>query len=135
MLCTSCSVKKWKEFNKHLPVYDSLGYCYLLSQMFNMFLNRGGGGDDPSWHKTGNGVFKQNSIHDFVSCGKYLIDEGFVQRDQLSAIGVSAGCLLIGAALNMYLNLFRAAILKVCHFSKIPDIYYNITLSCSITRS
>ncbi|TYH96527.1 hypothetical protein ES332_A12G183400v1 [Gossypium tomentosum] len=74
---------------------------------------RGGGGDDHSWHKTGNGLFKQNSIHDFVSCGKYLIDEGYVQRDQLSAIGVSAGCLLIGAALNMYPNLFRAAILKV----------------------
>ncbi|MFQ6637469.1 hypothetical protein Gotur_013459 [Gossypium turneri] len=74
---------------------------------------RGGGGDDPSWHKTGNGLLKQNSIHDFVSCGKYLIDEGYVQRDQLSAIGVSAGCLLIGAALNMYPNLFHAAILKV----------------------
>ncbi|XP_039059867.1 protease 2 [Hibiscus syriacus] len=74
---------------------------------------RGGAGDDPSWHKSGNGLLKQNSIHDFVSCGKYLIDEGYVQRDQMSAIGVSAGCLLIGAALNMLPNLFRAAILKV----------------------
>ncbi|XWS64154.1 hypothetical protein CRYUN_Cryun06bG0162200 [Craigia yunnanensis] len=73
---------------------------------------RGGGGDS-SWHKSGSGLFKQNSIYDFVSCGKYLIDEGYVHRDQLSAIGVSAGCLLIGAALNMYPDLFRAAILKV----------------------
>ncbi|KAK8604288.1 hypothetical protein V6N13_099235 [Hibiscus sabdariffa] len=74
---------------------------------------RGGSGDDPSWHKSGHGLLKQNSINDFVSCGRYLIDEGYVQRDQLSAIGVSAGCLLIGAALNMFPNLFRAAILKV----------------------
>ncbi|KAK9034193.1 hypothetical protein V6N11_050368 [Hibiscus sabdariffa] len=74
---------------------------------------RGGGGDDPSWHKSGHGLLKQNSINDFVSCGRYLIDEGYVQRDQLSAIGVSAGCLLIGAALNMFPNLFCAAIMKV----------------------
>ncbi|KAK8659346.1 hypothetical protein V6N13_029550 [Hibiscus sabdariffa] len=73
----------------------------------------GGGGDDPSWHKSGHGLLKQNSINDFVSCGRYLIDEGYVQRDQLSAIGVSAGCLLIGAALNMFPNLFCAAIMKV----------------------
>ncbi|XP_022725806.1 uncharacterized protein LOC111282119 [Durio zibethinus] len=74
---------------------------------------RGGADGDSSWHKSGSGLFKQNSIYDFVSCGKYLIDEGYVHRDQLSAIGVSAGCLLIGAALNMYPDLFRAAILKV----------------------
>ncbi|XVE91683.1 hypothetical protein REPUB_Repub01dG0031500 [Reevesia pubescens] len=73
---------------------------------------RGGGGDS-SWHKSGSGLFKQNSIYDFVSCGKYLIDKGYVHSDQLCAIGVSAGCLLIGAALNMYPDLFRAAILKV----------------------
>ncbi|KAK6251985.1 hypothetical protein QUC31_013705 [Theobroma cacao] len=74
---------------------------------------RGGGGGDSSWHKSGSGLFKQNSIYDFVSCGKYLIDEGYVHRDQLGAIGVSAGCLLMGATLNMYPDLFRAAILKV----------------------
>ncbi|XVF43292.1 hypothetical protein PTKIN_Ptkin02bG0028300 [Pterospermum kingtungense] len=74
---------------------------------------RGGGGGDSSWHKSGRGLLKQNSIHDIVSCGKYLIDNGYVHRNQLSAIGVSAGGLLIGAALNMYPDLFRAAILKV----------------------
>ncbi|XVE74405.1 hypothetical protein DITRI_Ditri12bG0014300 [Diplodiscus trichospermus] len=74
---------------------------------------RGGGGGDSSWHKSGSGLFKQNSVYDFVSCGKYLVDQGYVHRNQLSAIGVSAGCLLIGAALNMYPDLFRAAILKV----------------------
>ncbi|OMO72167.1 hypothetical protein COLO4_27799 [Corchorus olitorius] len=74
---------------------------------------RGGGGGESSWHKSGSGLFKQNSIYDFVSCGKFLIDEGYVQRNRLGAIGVSAGSVLIGAALNMYPDLFRAAILKV----------------------
>ncbi|XP_021912299.1 uncharacterized protein LOC110826029 isoform X3 [Carica papaya] len=74
---------------------------------------RGGGGGDYLWHKSGSGLFKQNSIYDFVSCGKYLMNEGYIHKDRLSAIGFSAGCVLVGAAMNMYPDLFRAAILKV----------------------
>ncbi|KAM7487538.1 hypothetical protein LguiB_025022 [Lonicera macranthoides] len=74
---------------------------------------RGGGGVDPSWHKTGSGLHKLNSIKDFVSCGEYLINEGYVHKYRLGALGHSAGGLLVGAAINMYPELFRAAILKV----------------------
>ncbi|XP_054825591.1 uncharacterized protein LOC129323066 isoform X1 [Prosopis cineraria] len=73
----------------------------------------GGGGSNSSWHESGSGLNKHNSIYDFVSCGQYLVNESFVQRDQLGAIGWSAGCLLVGAAMNMYPDLFRASILKV----------------------
>ncbi|WJX63288.1 hypothetical protein P8452_48195 [Trifolium repens] len=73
----------------------------------------GGGGGGRSWHKSGSGLNKHNSISDFVLCGNYLVNEGYVQRDQLGAIGWSAGGLLVGAAMNMYPQLFRAAILKV----------------------
>ncbi|KAH9772229.1 prolyl oligopeptidase family protein [Citrus sinensis] len=74
---------------------------------------RGGGGGDSSWHKFGSGLYKRNSIHDLTSCGKYLVNEGYVCKDKLCAIGYSAGCLLVGAAINMYPKLFCAAILKV----------------------
>ncbi|KZV38336.1 Oligopeptidase B [Dorcoceras hygrometricum] len=74
---------------------------------------RGGAGADPSWHQSGRVLNKLNSIIDFVACGKYLIDEGLVHRNQLGAVGISAGCLLVGAAVNMHPELFRAAILKV----------------------
>ncbi|XP_019462191.1 PREDICTED: uncharacterized protein LOC109361251 isoform X2 [Lupinus angustifolius] len=74
---------------------------------------RGGGLGDSSWHKSGSGLNKHNSIFDFVSCGNYLVNEGYVQSDQLGAIGWSAGGFLIGAAMNMSPQLFRAAILKV----------------------
>ncbi|KAJ9563364.1 hypothetical protein OSB04_008524 [Centaurea solstitialis] len=74
---------------------------------------RGGGGDDPSWHECGSGLNKLNSIYDFVSCGDYLIKEGFVHKHQLAAVGHSAGGLLVAAAINMRPELFRAAILKV----------------------
>ncbi|XP_068462480.1 uncharacterized protein [Phaseolus vulgaris] len=74
---------------------------------------RGGGGGGPSWHKSGSGLNKQNSIFDFVSCGNYLVNKGYVQSDLLCATGWSAGCLLLGAAMNMCPQLFRAVILKV----------------------
>ncbi|KAI4357962.1 hypothetical protein L6164_001874 [Bauhinia variegata] len=74
---------------------------------------RGGGGSDSSWHKSGSGLNKYKSIDDFVSCGNYLVNEGYVNRYQLGAIGWSAGCLLVGAALNKHPDLFCAAILKV----------------------
>ncbi|XP_057961397.1 uncharacterized protein LOC131153242 [Malania oleifera] len=74
---------------------------------------RGGGGGDSSWHKSGSGLCKLNSIHDFVSCGSYLLNEGYVHKEKLGAIGHSAGSLLVGAAMNMYPNMFRASILKV----------------------
>lgn len=74
---------------------------------------RGGGGVDPSWHRSGRGLYKSNSIFDFVSCGEYLINEGYVHKCRLGAVGCSAGCLLAGAASNMYPELFQAIILKV----------------------
>ncbi|XP_010521477.1 PREDICTED: uncharacterized protein LOC104800376 isoform X1 [Tarenaya hassleriana] len=74
---------------------------------------RGGGGEDLSWHKSGAGLNKKNSIQDFIACANYLIDEGYVQRQYLAAIGYSAGCVLPAAAMNMHPGLFRAAILKV----------------------
>ncbi|OVA04889.1 Peptidase S9 [Macleaya cordata] len=74
---------------------------------------RGGGGANSSWHKAGVGSYKLNSVYDFVACGQYLVNEGYIHKDRLGAIGFSAGGLLVGAAINMYSDLFRAAILKV----------------------
>ncbi|XP_058112464.1 uncharacterized protein LOC131255693 [Magnolia sinica] len=74
---------------------------------------RGGGGGGMSWHHAGTGSRKLNSIHDFIACGTYLINEGYIHESQLCAIGHSAGGLLVGAAINKYPYLFHAAILKV----------------------
>ncbi|KAF9587576.1 hypothetical protein IFM89_004034 [Coptis chinensis] len=74
---------------------------------------RGGGGGSPSWHEAGTAFHKLNSVHDFVACAKYLINEDYVHKDRLCAVGYSAGGLLVGAAINMYPHIFSAAILKV----------------------
>ncbi|CAN1838735.1 Protease 2 [Linum perenne] len=80
---------------------------------FGFFTLGGGGGNDSSWHKSGTVLAKPNSIHDFVSCASFLVDEGYVHSKKLAAQGTSAGGLLVAASINMKTDLFRAAILKV----------------------
>lgn len=89
-------------------------FLHVLSQLTGSFSDcRGGAGADPAWHRSGSGMEKLNSIYDFVSCGKYLVDEGYVHERQLATVAHSAGCLVVGAAINMCPHLFQAAILKV----------------------
>lgn len=95
---------------------------------------RGGAGPDPSWHKYGCGLNKLNSIQDFVSCGQYLINNGLIHKNQLSALGISAGCLLVGAAVNMHPELFRAAILKVCSNAEYYKTSHNSLPSISLNH-
>ncbi|KAH7688997.1 Peptidase S9A prolyl oligopeptidase protein [Dioscorea alata] len=68
---------------------------------------------DRAWHRAGTKMNKLNSFHDFAACAIYLISEGYVHKNQLVAIGCSAGGLLVGATINKYPDLFCAAILKV----------------------
>jgi protease II len=99
-----CSAKDW----------CPLRFCLLDAGWVFAFADvRGGGGKDSCWHKNGSGLNKTNSIKDFVSCGEFLINEGYVHQHRLGAVGGSAGGLLVGAAINMSPHLFRAAILRV----------------------
>lgn len=92
---------------------------------------RGGGGSDPSWHQSGSGISKMNSVYDFITCGKYLVKQGYVQKDRLAAIGSSAGSLLLGAAINFHPDLFHAAILKV-PFLDVCNTLMDVSLPLTI---
>lgn len=74
---------------------------------------RGGGGGGKKWHHDGRGTKKENSIKDFVSCAKFLVEKEIVQENKLAGWGYSAGGLLVASAINMCPDLFRAAVLKV----------------------
>ncbi|XP_042377444.1 protease 2-like [Zingiber officinale] len=89
------------------------------------------GGGEGSSHQSGTRALKMNSIYDFVACGTYLVDKGFVHKNRLAAIGCSAGGLLVGAAINMHQNLFSAAILKV-PFLDICNTLMNPSLPLTI---
>ncbi|MDO5535061.1 MAG: S9 family peptidase [Propionibacteriaceae bacterium] len=69
---------------------------------------RGGGELGRPWYDGGKLLDKPNTFADFVACGRVLVDEGYVAPDRLVAEGGSAGGLLIGAAVNLAPDLFRA---------------------------
>ncbi len=56
---------------------------------------------------------KKNTFYDFIDAGKYLINEGYTDKDQLFIEGGSAGGLLIGAVVNMEPGLWKGAICAV----------------------
>jgi len=74
---------------------------------------RGGGDLGKPWHDDGRMMKKRNTFTDFVSCAEHLLAEGYGARERLVIEGGSAGGLLVGAAVNMRPDLFRAAVLQV----------------------
>lgn len=69
---------------------------------------RGGGELGRGWYEDGKLLSKRNTFTDFVACGRWLVDSGWVGPDRLVAEGGSAGGLLIGAAINQDPSLFAA---------------------------
>lgn len=77
---------------------------------------RGGGGYGKKWHHDGRRTRKHNSINDYISCAKFMIEKDIVHENKLAGWGYSAGGLLVAAAINRSPELFRAAILKVSQY-------------------
>ncbi|KAJ2024065.1 hypothetical protein IWW57_003878, partial [Coemansia sp. S610] len=74
---------------------------------------RGGGELGREWYSNGKGTNKVNSILDYLSCIRFLLDKGWANSSRVAATGVSAGGLVVGAALNKSPEYFRAAALHV----------------------
>ena len=87
----------------------------LLDRGFTMAIAhvRGGGEMGRQWYEDGRLLRKKNSFTDFVAVADYLVDEGYTSRDKLVISGVSAGGLLVGAALNMRPDLCEVALMGV----------------------
>jgi oligopeptidase B len=74
---------------------------------------RGGSEHGRSWFEAGRLLHKRNSFTDFIACGEHLIREGYCAPDRLTAMGGSAGGLLMGAVINMRPDLFRSVVANV----------------------
>ncbi len=56
---------------------------------------------------------KKNTFTDYISCGEKLIESNYTKSSQMYGLGGSAGGLLIGAAINLKPQLFKAVIAAV----------------------
>ncbi len=72
---------------------------------------RGGMEKGKEWYLDGKHLSKKNSIADFISCAKHLIDINLATDSTLVAYGVSAGGIVIGGAINAAPELFNTVIL------------------------
>lgn len=78
-----------------------------------------GGADGPGgrvrWYEQqGKYLSKMNTFLDFADCAQYLAeDRAVTSADRLVAVGRSAGGLLVGAAVTMFPELFKAAVADV----------------------
>jgi len=74
---------------------------------------RGGGELGRAWYEMGRLDQKATSFSDFVAVARDCIDAGLTSPQQLAARGGSAGGLLMGAAMNLAPELFRAVLAEV----------------------
>ncbi|XP_059641981.1 uncharacterized protein LOC132283950 isoform X2 [Cornus florida] len=87
---------------------------------------RGGGGRGKRWHHDGRSTKKHNSINDYISCAKFLVEKEIVQENKLAGWGYSAGGLLVASAINSCPDLFCAAVLKVPFLDPSNTLVYPI---------
>jgi len=74
---------------------------------------RGGDEMGEQWREDGMLMKKKNTFFDFVDCAQYLVEQKWTSPQRLAIEGGSAGGLLMGAAVNLAPQLFRAVHLAV----------------------
>ena len=83
------------------------GFVYAIAHV------RGGKECGYGWYRSGKLKQKTNSFRDFVAAGEHLAAQGYTRRGRIACHGGSAGGLLVGAALNLQPDLFKAAVAEV----------------------
>lgn len=74
---------------------------------------RGGQEMGREWYENGKLLHKVNTFSDFISCGEYLVQQKYANKEQLFAMGGSAGGLLMGAVTNMRPDLWKGIVAQV----------------------
>ena len=71
---------------------------------------RGGEEMGRYWYEDGKLLKKKNTFTDFIDCSDYLVEQKYTSHEKLSAMGGSAGGLLIGAIVNIKPETYKAVV-------------------------
>ncbi len=83
------------------------GFVYAIAHIRgSSYLGRG-------WYEDGKLLNKRNTFTDFIACAEYLVEKKYTKPEKLTAVGGSAGGLLVGAVVNMRPELFDVVIADV----------------------
>ncbi len=83
------------------------GFIYAIAHV------RGGQMMGRQWYEDGKLLKKKNTFFDFNDCAKFLVAEGYTAKDELFAMGGSAGGLLMGAIINYEAELYKGIVAAV----------------------
>ena len=109
----------------YLTGYGSYGYSYepsftshILSLLDRGFVYgiahvRGGEEMGRSWYEDGKMFNKKHTFNDFIDVTEFIIKEKYGDKNNIFAMGGSAGGLLMGAVVNMRPDLYKAVIAHV----------------------
>ena len=87
----------------------------LLDRGFTFAIAHVRGGEElgRGWYEAGKLLRKKTTFTDFITCAEHLISRSRTSREQLYAMGGSAGGLLMGAVINMRPDLFHGVVAQV----------------------
>ena len=94
-------------FRTHIISLVDRGFVYAIAHV------RGGDELGYQWYLDGKFLKKKNTIEDFIACADTLIAEKYTSKGNIIAMGGSAGGILVGAAVNMQPELFKAVVAHV----------------------
>lgn len=83
------------------------GFVYAIAHI------RGGEELGRHWYEDGKLLKKQNTFNDFIDVTEALVAQGYGAKDQVYAMGGSAGGLLMGAVINQAPQLYRGVVAQV----------------------
>jgi oligopeptidase B len=83
------------------------GFVYAIAHV------RGGQEMGRRWYESGKLLAKKNTFTDFIDVTRFLVQEGYADGERVSAMGGSAGGLLVGAVANMAPGDYRAIVAQV----------------------
>jgi oligopeptidase B len=102
-------------YGHSLDPYFSIARLSLLDREFIFAIAHVRGGEDMGrhWYESGKLLNKKNTFNDFIDCAEFVIKENYTGKENLCAMGGSAGGMLMGGIINMRGDLFKAVVAQV----------------------